>query len=165
MSLRVEWEGETETPQLLERALVDRFSAANALLAHGQWDTAIYLFGYVVEMVLKTAYFRAIRNSLFAPVGAMLRPARNAGNRLIPGIPDENYHSLRFWSELLRAERRQQNRVLHPVTEMWLAEYTRVLYQNWMVEMRYHPNRADRRTAVDVAEAATWFFDHRAELG
>ncbi|MBC7805940.1 MAG: hypothetical protein H7145_07295 [Akkermansiaceae bacterium] len=165
MSLRMEWEGEAETPQLLERALIDRFRSANELLAQGEWDVAIYQYGYVAEMVLKTAYFRVIGNNPADPVAAMLRPARNAGNRLSLGIPDENYHSLRFWSELLRAERRQQNRPLPSVIEMYLIAYTRDLYLNWMVEMRYHPNRATRPEAVDVAEAADWLFNNRAELG
>ena len=165
MSLRLEWEAETETPQLLELALIDRFNSANTLLAQSEWDAAIYLYGYVAEMVLKTAYFRIVGNNPADPVSAMLRPARNAGNRLIPGIADESYHSLRFWSELLRAEWQQQNRPLAAITEMYLIEYSRVLYLNWMVEMRYHPNRADRHEAGDVAEAADWLFNNRAEIG
>jgi hypothetical protein len=95
----------------------------------------------------------------------MLRPARNAGNRLIPGVADENYHSLRFWSELLLAERQQQNRPLNADIEMHLVESSRILSLNWMVEMRYHPNRANRTEAIEVAEAADWMFNNRAEIG
>ena len=77
MSLRLEWVGETETPQLLELAMEDRYVTASALLARGEWDGAIYLLGYVGEIVLKTAYFRLRGESLASPISAMLFAARS----------------------------------------------------------------------------------------
>ena len=116
-------------------------------------------------MALKTAYFRVVGNNAADPVGPMLRPARNAGRLLLPGVSDENYHGLLFWSELLRAKRHEQSRPMGPDMEATLGGYTRVLSLNWMVEMRYHPNRADRADALEVAEAATWIFNNRVDLG
>jgi hypothetical protein len=116
-------------------------------------------------MVLKTAFFRVQGNNLAGDVATMLSASRRAGAQLIPLIPHESYHSLRFWSELLLATRRQQGRALSVGTELELQYYNRILYMNWMVEMRYHPNRANETEALEVAEAATWLFNNRSELG
>ena len=165
MSLRSDWDSELETPQLLEVALIDRYEAAYEILPLAEWDATIYLFGYVAEMILKTAYFRVIGNSLADLVKPMLVPARNNGAALIPGISYESYHSLRFWSELLRAERNIQGRGLPAATENILIQYTNLLYDKWMVEMRYHPNKANEADAREVAEAVQWLFDNRIDLG
>ena len=165
MSLRSDWESELETPQLLEIALIDRYKSAYETLPLAEWDAAIYIFGYVAEMILKTAYFRVVGNSLAAPVKPMLSPARSRGEELIPGVNHDSYHSLRFWSELLRAERSDQGRGLLTDTENSLIEHTNNLYDKWMVEMRYHPNKATEADALEVAEAVQWLFNNRIELG
>ncbi len=164
MSLRVEWEQEGETPQLLELALEDRFKAAKELLARGEWDAAIYLFGYVAEMTLKVAYFLYIGNRSTDSVVAMLAPARSEGVRLTLGIDHESYHSLRFWSELLQATRQEDNLALPSGIGADLVRHVAVLYSNWKVDMRYHPNRATQAQAQKVADAAEWLFNNRVAL-
>ncbi len=82
MPLRADWELETETPQLFELALVDRYETANQLLASGGWDAAIYFYGYVAELILKAAYFRFLGNNISDPIASMLNPARVRGSQL-----------------------------------------------------------------------------------
>ena len=165
MPLRLEWDQEPETPQVVELALIDRYASAQQLMLVEEWDAAIYIFGYVAEMVLKTAYFRVRGNNPSDTVALMLSPAKTRGQQIIPDIAHENYHSLDFWSALLRAERTQQQRPLLPAVEAQLISFTQTLYQNWMVEMRYHPNRASEANAQLVADAAEWLFSIRVELG
>lgn len=129
MSLRLEWDAEHETPQLLELALVDRFNTARQLLTIAEWDAAIYFFGYVAQMVLKTAYFRVHGNRLTDRVKEANNLARRSAQYLIPNtIEYESYHSLLFWAELLKAERRRLNRSLPAMIEMNLSAYIPKFY-------------------------------------
>ena len=105
------------------------------------------------------------RESIIRNVKDMNSTARQRGRNYIPRVPDEFYHSILFWTELLRAERRAVSRPLPSVTEMYLAVFCRVVYLNWYVEMRYHPNRATRADAEEMSEAVGWLFDNRVELG
>lgn len=165
MSLRLEWEQEPETLQLLERTLIHRYHSAKDLFSQGDYDMTVYLLGYVAEMVLKTAYFRFRRESITRDVKDMISFARRNGRSYIAGIADESYHSVLFWAELLRVERQATNRSLPSITDTYLATFSRTVYLNWWIEMRYHPNRVTRFDALEMLEATSWLFDNRAELG
>lgn len=47
---------QAETPGVMRQAAQARLLEANALVEAGQWDGAVYLAGYVAEMLLKVAY-------------------------------------------------------------------------------------------------------------
>ena len=58
-------------------------------------------------MLLKPAYFRFSGAQPGDRIATLLGPAQPTAQRLIPGVPRETYHSLRFWALLLRAKWRQ----------------------------------------------------------
>lgn len=47
---------QAETPGVMRQAAQARLLEATALVEAGQWDGAVYLAGYVAEMLLKVAY-------------------------------------------------------------------------------------------------------------
>jgi hypothetical protein len=164
MPLRQRIVGYPETVQEQELAAQERFLEALELLTAGYPDGAVYLFGYVAEMLLKNAYFLLTGARPADLVGPRLAPARNAADRFnrLRGISHEHYHSIRFWSYLLVETRRFQGRLLPQEVETRLCQRTRRLYQNWTIEMRYRRGVVRQREAQSVCEDATWLLENYA---
>lgn len=107
----------------------------------------VYLLGYTAEMILKVAYFRFEGAGSADRVAPLLETAKIKAKNLNVGMERENYHSLRFWTQLLLATRNHEDRNLPKRVAENLESHTTILYENWWVEMRY------RRLAANYAEA------------
>lgn len=117
----------------------------------------IYLLGYHAEMSLKVAYFRwqgvTIATAIDRP---RLNTARGRATVLGVTTPDESFHSLRFWRDLLVAERATAGTPLDPPLAAGLHANVETIYARWGVEMRY---RTPRESLIDLevtAAAADW---------
>ena len=131
-------------------------------MARGYGGAGMYLMGYSAEMLLKSAYFRFSGAQPTDRIAALLGPAQQTAQRLIPGISRETYHSLRFWALLLRAKRRQQNNPLPLAVDAPFVSRTRRLYQNWWIGMRYRPDSAQPRETLILLDDMDWL---RANYG
>lgn len=108
LSLPVLSRVQPETPAVMLQAAEARSREAEALLAAQQWDGAVYLAGYVAEMLLKVAFcnldpaFSATDtvSSAFGPAATLWRgPARSVS------LPPSYKHNLPFWEAVLRQRR------------------------------------------------------------
>lgn len=170
MSLRSRLSIIPETVQEFELAAAEKYSEGQRLIVAGNTGAGIYLLGYAAEMTLKNAYFRFTGAGLADEVGPRLAPARRAGrgpggSGLIPAIPDEFYHSLRFWAMLLQAARAAQSRSW--TDNGFTLEFERCterLYNQWWVEMRYRRDAATLNEALQVLSDVGWLRTHFVAL-
>ena len=159
MSLRVRLEAAPETVQDFELASEQKYWEGVELMTAGHRAAGIYLVGYAVEMWLKAACFRLDGAALDAEVDQYLAPARKLGKNLFPASPCENYHSLKFWGELLRHKRCVTLGPFDHALDAGVSlRFTR-LYAIWWIEMRYRPDQALLGEVNTVFDDATWFRD------
>jgi len=164
MTLRRRLEAVPETVQEFELAAGQKYQEGVVLAAGGYAGAGTYLLGYSAEMLLKSAYFRYTGARPADLVQPRLAAALTAGRRYIPPVPHEAYHSLRFWSLLLREVRRQQNRPLPAAVDASFVSRTRRLYQSWWIGMRYRRDQATSLEAGSVYSDVTWLRDNYIAL-
>jgi hypothetical protein len=143
-----------------------RYREGRRLALAGDRLTAIYLWGYTAEMLLKAAFFR-LRGWLLtqAITLADLYDAQlYAIQTLQLAWPEKNLHELPRWRELLVEERK---RVLNPYpwpfARRFSASVTRI-YLNWREHLRYHPNRPYRGEVGDTFQAVSWLLGQYRHL-
>jgi hypothetical protein len=103
------WQLDT-TPESVadfELAGESRYWDGCQLITQGHDLGGIYLLGYVAEIILKHACFRADRGRPADPVGGFFGPIRSWMNVRYPSVDREAYHSLLFWTCYLRGKRRE----------------------------------------------------------
>lgn len=172
---RVEWG--TMEPSLLARMTPDscgeflaaadvRFQDGYDLYEAGRNTGAIYLWGYVAEMLLKSACFRFLGHDPNTEITASDRKTAIVLSR------DENinwignHHFLLGWAELLvkyqlklpqgnYATSNFSNDVLNNVKE---------IYQLWREHIRYHSTEASEMEAERVRTATEWLLIHSNSL-
>ena len=165
MSYRARMQSRPETLAEFELAWEHRLTEGLLLLKDEATRTGgVYLLGYVAEMILKVAYFRFIGAAsedrldlLFAQSG--FRAAVNSSP-----VVTENFHSLKFWTELLLTARQQRNRQLPAHLTNALRHYTDLLYDNWQVDMRYSSLIVAAQEWQDAQKAAFWFYHNHDSL-
>lgn len=170
MSLRSQLAGRVETLQEFSLAAAEKYDEGQRLIAGTDFGAGIYLLGYTAEIILKNAYFRFTGAALSDEVRPRLFPAKAAGDDrqgggLIPGIPCESFHSLRFWAMLLQATRVNQGRLWADIE--FVLEFERCterLYNNWWVEMRYRVDLANTQQALQVLSDVGWLRNHQTVL-
>lgn len=162
MPLRFRLEQQQETLFSFERAASAKYLEGHELMFSGYGGAGMYLMGYSAEMLLKSAYFRFSGALPADRIAALLGPAQQTAQQLIPGVPRETYHSLRFWALLLRAKRSQQNDPLPFAVDAPFVSRTRRLYQNWWIGMRYRPDLSQPMEALVLLEDVDWL---RANYG
>lgn len=156
MPLRQRLEAVPETVQEVEGAAAQKFREGQSLIAAGYGGAGIYLLGYSAEMLLKNAYFRFTGASWADRIQPRLGLALTAGRILIPLVPHEGYHSLRFWALLLRETRRRQGKALPLLLDAQFVSRTRRLHQNCWIGMRYRRDLAKQVEAATVQEDVAW---------
>jgi hypothetical protein len=162
MPLRYRIQSDPETIQDLELASEEKYWEGVELLAAGRRGGGIYLLGYAAEMILKNACFVFDGARPADPVS--LGPVGSFGNRYLPTIGRESYHSLWFWLHVLLAKRHRKGRSLAHQLDAPLVQRTRRIYGIWTVEMRYQPDRSMESEGRCVYDDVTWIRDHRHEL-
>ena len=164
MPLRQRLSTQPETVQDFDLAAEQKYWEGIELLATGNRGAGIYLMGYTAEMLLKNACFRLETVRPTAPVASLLGPARNWMKARLPTIACESYHSVWFWTHLLRQKRRFQGRAMPAPLDWELVRRVRRIYQIWWVEMRYRPDQAYANEAQAVYDDVTWLRDHYVAL-
>ena len=143
---------------MFQTAARARYMDGVTLAGAGRSTAAIYVWGYVAEMVLKACYFSAIGFSYDQPIRLTdLQAARAKSSGL--GVPWQgNFHQIESWSHLLVAERASMHGHAYPAAyASEIVGHAARLYRHWREWLRYHHNRA---YAYEVAQArltAEWF--------
>jgi len=123
-----------ETWPGMRQAAETRFWDGLALAA-GESDHAagaVYLLGYVAEMLLKTAYFRFVG----VPPGENLAPHLRAV-RAHAAWTGRNLHDLRSWVDFLVDVRRLQGQPLPPAFAGQARVQTLAVDVHWRESLRY----------------------------
>ena len=137
-----------------------------ALLADDRPTTAIYLWGYAAEMILKAAYFDLVGFAHTKTITGMdLNTARTMAKNLAITWPG-NLHYLLGWTELLIAIRASVPDLAYADTSFASAVRTHGsnLQRIWSATLRYHKNRAYRFEANKARAAAEWLIEHDGKL-
>ena len=141
-----------------------RYQDGEAAADQDRRTAAIYLWGYVVEMLLKAAYFEVDGLLERDPISIRdLKTAVKFGvtkNILWP--PQGQLHNIRAWGETLVARRQ-----MHPASVYQdVAFEQEVLIRSgrlesiWSETLRYHPNVAYPHEFRQVRSSAEWFVVH-----
>ena len=148
-----------------EAAAEEKYEDGFNLMASPSPGNGVYLMGYVAEMLLKSAYFRLIGLSATATITRTeLNQARSAARTLGVAAPEESLHGLEFWGELLIKTRRQ-GVLMAPLIEAELDKRTKLLAQNWFVEMRYQALQGISLSDVEaVLDDVIWIKSNYEQL-
>lgn len=147
-----------------EGAAANRFDEAELLARHGHRMIAIYLYGYCVEMLLKSACFRFGGYNVAQPLreedrNALVKHAESFGVVL-----SKFEHHVGKWALFAVGWKR----LLHPATpESFLAEVVRnatIVHENWSPEMRYRATEADEATMKRVQDAVSWLRSNHEKM-
>lgn len=149
-------EAESESPAVFDAVAVIRFYDAYELWGKKGRDlAAMYLFGYCVEVTLKSAYAELVGVSLDSPVLAALAA--------MPGQPDLRSRDLAALARALFQERRNRNLVKGNLEGILLTHAGRA-HSHWKEGIRYRTIQPSAEEVREVAEAAWWFILNRSEL-
>jgi hypothetical protein len=131
-----------------------RFRDAARLADAGHRLGAIYLYGYVAEMLLKAAYFRGRGWGPDQPVAhSDLYQAKQLATSLHNLAWPGNLHDLGGWVRLLIRDRHVGGRSYPGPFRNRLVGRVNVIYRNWREGLRYHDMRP-YAGEVDATQAA-----------
>ena len=142
----------------------ERLSDARAALVHGSPTGSVYLAGFVVEIVLKHATFRAQGLGPHDLVQPALAPVRARLNHWLGPVPYESYHSLDFWALALRETVRNRRGALHDRL-IQAVRRAQLLHKAWLVALRYQSSLLPARDAEEFLGAAGWFSKNALSIG
>jgi hypothetical protein len=118
---------------------------------------SVYLLGYHAEMTLKCAYFTFAGH---APNSRVERPELNTalGRARQLGVVTnpKGFHSLRFWADLLVADRAACRRALPAGAAAGLLRHAGTIELHWSVEMRYQARSVTRASLELVSASVDW---------
>lgn len=153
-----------------DRAATERHADASALIAAGRRTAAVYLSGYVAEMLLKAAYFRLVGFgeadridfvALRAAVGEA--PASTARSLGLPGT--RNLHDLAAWANLIVTYRATRGPVYaEGGFGLTLTAQVTAIRQRWSETVRYHKNVAYQHELDRVTAACGWLVSRRYSI-
>jgi hypothetical protein len=149
----------------LERAADERYwdGIVLAVDREGRHSGAVYCWGYVVEMKLKTAYYRVRGVPSSTDLQTELR-----------GIPDRaralglawvgSLHNLVSLVSLLIIERRIRGQPLNSGLAQELRRHIAIVGDHWTETLRYKDTRATPEESSEVMNSVDWLLAHAHEL-
>ncbi len=143
----------------LERAGEIRFWEACALAtgAEPMRTGAIYLLGYVAELIIKCAYFRLRGIAALDDVGPELRFAPRRAQAIRGGFAWKgNLHSIQEWARLLVIERRERGKPLPPPIHVSFLTVVSVIVAEWSEILRYKDTAATDNELHDMFQGVEW---------
>ncbi len=160
---------QAETPAVMLQAAEARLQEAETLFAAQHWDGAVYLAGYVAEMLLKFAFCNLdpafpVGNAVSSAFGPAVDLWRGP-SRLIP-LPPLHAHNLLFWETVLRSRRGSSSvGSMEWGNAILMSQHLNTIRLHWQVELRYQSPLATQDEAQAVCAAARWLFDNRKSFG
>lgn len=117
---------------------------------------SVYLFGYVIEMVLKAAYFRLVGWNPAQPVDLKIM-ARSLGKR---SLGAGEAHDIDLLWRALHAERTTAGLAPH-VDGQAKSQRSGA---NWDIDQRYDSSACPSGVVAQMYEDAAWFYANRLAL-
>lgn len=131
----------------------------------GHGAAAIYLWGYIGEMILKAAWFELIGFPQDRTITT--RDLHDAADQAKAyGIQTfGNLHHLPHWAELLVQHRIHLGRGYSlPALGAEVEEHSQRIYQRWRETLRYKTNRPYASEVRAVRESAQWLLANSLRL-
>lgn len=147
--------GTVETIERLERASRDRLREGRLLESHRSSYWSVYTLGYVVELCLKSAFFRFCGISPHQDVSPYRVIAKDWGVQLGIGGA-RNLHDLVFWLRLLITERVFSNRPLKFAVASEFTARVQLVAKHWRENLRYAPSVKASNEQKEVIAAVSW---------
>ena len=134
--------------------------------ASRQWDdaeilrenrrplAAIYLYGYVAEILIKGAYFRLIKKSLDEEI-----TTRDRRTAISESEKPMNLHDIAGWAKLLVRKRIELGQPNESPSGDEINHNATTLYLNWRETIRYHDTEVAPAELAQVHKLAIWFRD------
>lgn len=138
-----------------ELAASERYLDGLALHFQGQRTGAIYLWGYVAEMLLKAAVFKAAQ---FMPS----QPIPRKGSVL--GMVATLNHDIEYWADLLVGVRSTSQSPLDSLTEAALRRHASLVAANWSEKLRYKHVEATALEAGNCLKGVEWIMTNHESL-
>jgi hypothetical protein len=149
-------------------AAAQRFRDAEAAARAGRRTGAIYLWGYVAEMTLKSAYFRAVGFAENDPVTLQHRRQAEveARQQHFTTAGRSFPHDPLAWAQLLVWKRASRPGWAYPDPRFGIAVRARAveIQTLWAESLRYHKNIAYPFEVSRVRAAVTWLFERSLYL-
>jgi len=139
-------------PRLLQAAVErfwDGFDLATGTAQ--RYTGAVYILGYVVEMLLKVGFFRISGIPDNVDVKPYLGTARTHTS-----WTGRNYHDLQAWCNLLIDARLRRGVQFDPVFAGELTRRVMAVGLHWREDLRYKQSPANDAEVSDVLENADW---------
>lgn len=140
----------------LEAASRDRRRDADVLRGSGHRFWEIYTSGYVVEMLLKSAFFRLCGLAERDDTAWYLRHAEDWGAMIGVAPPGLGLHDILFWARLVVAERTTSGRSLKTGFASEMLAHAKTTALHWRAAMRYRQSARCFDHAQAVYSAVTW---------
>jgi hypothetical protein len=137
---------------------------AITLEADGRRAGALYLWGYVAEMALKAAYFRALG---FPDSRPITRSDLRGGLSILPNLAkNPPLHHLGLWAQALVVLRAGTPGLAYPDPTFGslVTAKAQAIYGIWRETLRYHKNLPYPREMIQVREAAEWLLVQSLDL-
>lgn len=143
----------------MERAGEVRFWEAFALATGSEpmRTGAIYLLGYVAELIIKCAYFRLRGVAALADVGPELKFAPRRAGTIHGGFTWKgNLHSIQNWASLLIIERRERGKPLPAPTHVSFLTEVSAIVAEWSEILRYKDAAATDNEFHNMFQSVDW---------
>ena len=145
-------------------AAPERFAEGTALLDAGHSSGAVYLFGYVGELVIKAVAFRHYG---YAPPDEIAKPDREAIASLMKtrALAPQGPHDILKWARWVVSMKERLTGMAYPVQLATAFEYhAAVIDAQWAPGMRYHALSHSFADALSVQQSARWFLTEQPGL-
>jgi len=142
-----------ETWPTMERAAEARFwdGMVLAIDASDHSTGAVYLLGYVVEMLLKTAYFQMTGVSTNESLEPYLQQARKK-----PAWTGRNLHDLKSWAALINEVRFVRGKAWSPILAGSIERHVLIVSSHWRESLRYTSFTATNAELEEVLTSVGW---------
>ncbi len=146
----------TDTVRKLEGAVPWRLQDAEVLRDAGRRLAAIYLYGYVVEMLVGAAYFRLIEYGLDTDITSRARKLAEKQARQEKLMSNEP-HDLSGWAKLLIVTRQRRSTGFSQSLAMQLRSHADIVYDRWRPSLRYRTLVPTPNDISSVRHSTNWF--------
>lgn len=151
----------------LERAAEERYWDGMALATdpEGRHCGAVYLWGYVAEMLLKVAYYR-FRNKVKPTDDVQAELVGIPARAKLLGLrwPARNLHRLNSLALLLIEERKIESNPMDPYVAAQLQGHVNLLMGHWTEILRYKDEKATPFESSEVLNSIDWLWSNWSSL-
>lgn len=134
-----------------QRAATRQWNDAEILRKNKRRLAAVYLYGYVAEILIKGAHFR-----LYKSLDDEIKP-EDRTRAISNSQPRTGHHDIAGWAKLLVQRRIEMGQPNSNPSGDEIINNANILYLNWRETIRYHATRVRVFELNQVREKTLWF--------